>query len=139
MKNSGGRYGGAITAGLFLQQFIEEVRGRSFGCFSFLFLCFAATAVVFSPYFSLTSLLPLCFPLSLNATTLSPFSGRRVGPHRHRRPCLERRRGRGDRLRGHDARAVGGRGRGKDGFERVKGKENRSCRLSRLFFSFLFY
>jgi len=25
MKNSGGRYGGAITAGLFLKQFIEEV------------------------------------------------------------------------------------------------------------------
>lgn len=24
MKNSGGRYGGAITAGLFLKQFIEE-------------------------------------------------------------------------------------------------------------------
>lgn len=28
MKNSGGRYGGAITAGLFLKQFIEEVRER---------------------------------------------------------------------------------------------------------------
>ena len=64
MKNSGGRYGGAITAGLFLKQFIEEVRGRererekSFFSSTFFFFAVAGASLFFfllMPFFSLPS------------------------------------------------------------------------------------
>ena len=66
MKNSGGRYGGAITAGLFLKQFIEEVREREKRkreLFFFFFFC--RCKALFSLFLSLSHAPFFCPSFSL--------------------------------------------------------------------------